>query len=188
MKKLPLSKQLTFGAIVAGVSFLVSFLLAAITSGVPDNARTTPTWFIGLIFGTVAGAVYLLLANNKRMPLADDTERTKALAGPATGAAQLLVFRQGFVGKLAGVDVLIDGTVATQLKSPRFAALTIAPGRHEVLAEVQGKRTEPLLLDLAPDEVAAVRIDMAIGRAKLTREADVAVARRALAKVPMVMQ
>ena len=108
------------------------------------------------------------------------------LAGPAAGAAQLLVYRQGFVGKLAGVDILVDGEVATQLKSPRFAALMLTPGRHELMAEVQGKRTKPLPIDLASGETAAVRVNMAIGRADLIREPDLVAVRRTLAGVSMV--
>lgn len=186
MKKLPLSKQLTFGAIVLGSSFAISFLLGLITARVPPEELTTPNWFIGLIFGVVAGTVYLMLANNRHMPLADNAARAAALAGPGAGEAQLLVYRQGFVGKMAGIDIWIDGAVATQLKSPRFAALTLTPGRHELFAEVQGKRTKPLPVELAPGEAMAVRVNMAIGRADLIVERDLAVVRRTLASVPMI--
>lgn len=188
MTKLPLSKQLTFGAIVGGVSFVTSALLAMLAAAAGGGAaqQSTPPWFIGLIFGVVAGTVYLLLSGNRKLPLADDAARARALAGPEGGQAQLLVVREGFVGKLAGVDVLVDGVAATQLKSPRFAALALAPGRHEVVATVQGKSTEAVPLDLSAGETAVLRIDMAIGRAKLTRESDVAAVRRRLSGIPMV--
>lgn len=188
MSKLPLSKQLIFAAIVVGTAFVVSALLTALTTaaGTAGTERATPPWFIGMIFGVVAGTVYLLLSGNRRVPLADDAERARALLGAEGGQAQLLVFRQGFVGKLAGVDVLVDGAVATQLKSPRFAALSVMPGRHELVATVQGKRTDPVAVEVAAGETAALRIDMAIGRAKLIRETDVSDVRRRLAGVPMV--
>jgi len=186
-RKLPLSKQLTLGAVVGGTAFLVSATLSAITAGVPADRQTTPTWFIGLIFGSVAGAVYLMLSGNRSVPLADDAARTAALAGPADPAgAQLLVMRQGFVGKLAGVDVSVDGRVATQLKSPRFAALAVTPGRHELVAAVQNRRSEPLAVEVAAGETAVVRLTVGLGKLELVREPDLATARRALATVPMV--
>jgi hypothetical protein len=187
MTKLPLSKQLIFVAIVGGVAFVVSALLGMLAAAAGPNAEhTTSPWFIGMIFGVVAGTIYLALAGNRKVALAGDADRARALAGPQTGEAQLLVVREGFVGKLAGVDVLVDGAPATQLKSPRFAALSVAPGRHEVVATVQGKPTEPLILTLEAGEAAVIRIDMAIGRAKLAREPDVVEARRRLATIPMV--
>ena len=186
LKKLPLSKQLIFAAIVGGVTFVISALLGALTARVPASEHMTPTWFTGLLFGAVAGVVYLMVSGNRAMPLADDATRAAALAGPGGDAAQLLVVRRGYVGKLAGVDVLVDGVVATQLKSPRFAALRLAPGSHEVVATVQGKATSPQVIDLAAGETAVIRIDMAIGRAQLVREPDVAALRRVLADVPMI--
>lgn len=187
MTKLPLSKQLIFVAIVGGVAFVVAALFGMLAAAAGPNAEhSTSPWFIGMIFGVVAGTIYLALAGNRKVALAGDADRTRALAGPDAGQAQLLVVREGFVGKLAGVDVLVDGTPATQLKSPRFAALSLAPGRHEVVATVQGKRTEPLALDIQAGETAVVRIDMAIGKAKLTQEPDVGAARRRMATIPMV--
>ena len=187
MTKLPLSKQLTFVAIVGGVAFVVSTLLGMLAAAAGPNAeRGTPSWFIGMVLGVTVGSFYLLLAGNRKVRLAGGAERIRALGGPEAGQAQLLVVREGFIGKLAGVDVLIDGAPVTQLKSPRFAALPLAPGRHEVVARVQGKSTEPLTVDAGAGETVVVRIEMGIGKAKLTREHDVAAARQRVAKIPMV--
>lgn len=180
-----LKKQLTFVAIVAGVAFLTSFALAFITAGAPNPPTTSPT-FIGLIFGVVAGSVYLALSTNRKMRIADDATRARALQGASAEGAQLIVLREGFYGKAAGVDVSVDGTVRTQLKSPRFAALELAPGRHEIAAAVQGRKALPVTVDLAAGETQVLRIKVGMGKPTLIAEADVVAIRASLARVPMV--
>lgn len=188
MRKLPLSKQVTFVGIVAGVAILTSFLLAFITSALAGRSgQPLPSPLIGLSFGAAAGAVYLGLARNRHVPIADDTARRAALMPVVDGTAQLIVFRQGFAGKLAGIDVLVDGGACAQLKSPRFIALALAPGMHEVGAQLQGKVATPLTVNLAANETAMVRLAPGLMGPKLTREADVAALRRMLAGVPMVV-
>ncbi len=181
-----LKKQLTFVAIVGGVAFVTAFLLGAITAGAPTPPTVSPA-FIGLIFGVVAGTVYLGLAGNRKVPLADEASRTRALQGAEPGSAQLIVLREGFYGKAAGVDVSIDGVVRTQLKSPRFAALALAPGRHEVGAEVQRRSAVPVTVELAAGETQVLRIKVGMGKPALVPEADVAAIRASLANVPMVV-
>jgi hypothetical protein len=182
----PIRTQLIAGAIVAGVAFLTSgalaFFIAA--SGAP---RTTPTWLTGLCLGVVAGAIYLALSGNRSVRAVDGPERDRALAGAAPDAAQILVYREGFVGKLAGVDVSVDGVVRTQLKSPRFAALAVSPGRHDLVASAQGRSSPPAQVEVGAGETAVVRIAMGLSvRLTLIRETDVAGARRKLAGVAMV--
>ncbi len=182
---LSLKKQLTFAAIVAVVAFVTSFLLAAITAGAPNPPTTSPT-FIGLIFGVVAGSVYMGLSSNRKVAMADDAARARALQGATEGRAQLLVVREGFYGKAAGVDVSVDGTVRTQLKSPRFAALDLAPGRHEVAAAVQGRKAAPVAIDIAAGETQILRLKVGMGKPTLAPETDIAAVRTSLARVPMV--
>lgn len=182
-----MNRSLMFVVIVVAVSFTASFLFSfAITAA---GGTVTDRWapvFIGLSLGAVAGAIALALKGNRKVAMADGAARTAALRDVQDGGARLLVVRQGFVGKLAGVDVAVDGTVRTQLKSPRFAALALAPGRHAVTASVQGKTTDPVTLDLAPGETAALRIEVGLGKVAIQREADVVALRTVLAGVPMV--
>jgi hypothetical protein len=97
------------------------------------------------------------------------------------------VVREGFYGKAAGVDVSIDGEVRTQLKTPRFAALDLAPGRHEVSAALQKRMAVPVTIDLAPGETRVLRLNIGMGKPRLTQEADIAAIRASLARVPMVV-
>jgi len=180
-----LKKQLTFVAIVAVVAFLTSFLLALVTAGAPNPPATSPA-FIGLIFGVVAGSIYLALSTNRKVKIADAATRARALQGAPADSGQLIVLREGFYGKAAGVDVSVDGAVRTQLKSPRFAALDLAPGRHEIAAVVQGRKALPVTVELAPGETQVLRLKVGMGKPTLTPEADVAAIRTSLARVPMV--
>jgi hypothetical protein len=189
MKKLPLSKQLTLIAIVGGVALITSFLLsllAAAASAKSGVAQPGPSPLIGLCFGVVAGGIYIGLSNNRRVALADDDARAAAMRPVTDDGAQLLVYRQGFVGKLAGVDIHVDGVVRTQLKSPRFASLPVTPGAHTLQSEVQNKKSDVLEFMVAAGGTVAVEIVVALGKTRLVRHDDLAAVRARLAQVPMV--
>lgn len=187
MRKLPLRQQLTLGLLVFVTAGVVSGLFAFLaTFAGPRQGELMPSWIIGLSAGTVVGAMYLALAGNKRVALADDAARAAALA-PDAGETRLLVFRQGFVGKLQGIDILVDGAVRAQLKSPRFAVLALPPGDHVVETQMMGKRSAPLAVPVAAGETAAVQVHVSLGKARPERRPDVAAVRAALASVPMVV-
>lgn len=42
------------------------------------------------------------------------------------------MFRNQFVGRAVGINVLIDGREVAQLKSPRFARIVLTPGAHRI--------------------------------------------------------
>jgi len=187
MKKLPLSKQLTFAAIVVGVAMLTSFLLALLRSAAAgQSGQPLPSPLIGLTLGVVAGAAYLGLAGNRKVALASDDSRKAALEPVTDGTARLIVFRKGFYGKLAGIDVMVDGATRAQLKSPRFAVLPLTPGIHEIGARVQGKDAQPLTLNLAPDETIVVELSTGLKGPALAPAGPLATMRDTLAAIPMV--
>jgi hypothetical protein len=175
-------------ALVAVVAVVVAGVMGFISGAA--GARGTGTLVtnaaIGGSFAICALAIYIGLRNNRNVARASDGERQAALAGPKAGMAQLLVYRDGFVGKLAGVDVVLDNAVVAQLKSPRFAALDVAPGAQRFTASAQGKTTDPIMLSLAEGEVAVIHVSMVLGGVRAEREDDVAAVRAKLAAVPMV--
>lgn len=179
-----MSRSIRFVLVVVLVSGVTSFLMAALST----RAGHSGPPFISTVFGMVAGAVYLLLTGSRNVPTADAETRRRALAdtNPPEGTARVLVVRQVMVGVMIGVDVLIDGTVLTQLKSPRFVVLPLDPGRHEIVAVAQGRPTKPLVLELVAGETAVVRISSGLAGLKLTQEPDSAELRASLANVPMV--
>jgi len=181
-----MKRTVIFVLIVAVVAGLFSFGVTALTAGA---ARHPDPTFAAAAIGMVAGIVYLRFSGNRPMPVADSAARAAALAtAPPPDAARLLVVRQSMLATMIGIDVLVDDVVMTQLRSPRFAILTLSPGRHEVVAAVQGRRVKPITLDLAAGETAVVRIAAGVGQVRLRPEPDTPALRASLARTPMVRE
>ncbi|HYD89368.1 MAG TPA: hypothetical protein VEA80_17950 [Vitreimonas sp.] len=89
---------------------------------------------VGLIGLVVVGVImFRNLRTNRKVAEATPEQRTQALAfTPDVGKAALYLFRNQFVGRAVGVNVLIDGREVAQLKSPRFTRILLAPGAHRI--------------------------------------------------------
>lgn len=89
---------------------------------------------VALIGLVVAGViVFRNLRTNRKVAEATFDQRDEALRfAPAPGKATLYIFRNQFVGRAVGVNVLIDGREVAQLKSPRFTRVLLTPGRHRI--------------------------------------------------------
>ncbi|PZO52737.1 MAG: hypothetical protein DCF16_08635 [Alphaproteobacteria bacterium] len=93
---------------------------------------------VGMILAAVAlivciVVVYRNLQTNRKVAEATPQQRTEALAfAPPAGKAALYVFRNQFVGRVVGINVLIDGREVAQLKSPRFTHILLTPGAHRI--------------------------------------------------------
>ena len=112
-------------AIIAGL--VVYFVLRALLG--PE------IMFVVALIALVVGGVliYRNLKTNRKVADASPEQRTEALAfAPATGKAVLYVFRNQFVGRAVGLNVLIDGQEVAQLKSPRFTRILLTPGPHRI--------------------------------------------------------
>lgn len=97
------------------------------------------------LIAIAAGAVIVTrnLQTNRKVAEATFEQRDEALRfAPAAGKAALYVFRNQFVGRAVGINVLIDGREAAQLKSPRFTRIWLTPGTHRV-AGVTGTNKAP---------------------------------------------
>ncbi len=87
------------------------------------------------LLALVAGGVIVFrnLQTNRKVADATPEQRAEALAfAPVAGKAALYVFRNQFVGRAVGVNVLIDGRAVAQLKSPRFTRILLTPGAHRI--------------------------------------------------------
>ena len=123
------------------------------------------------------------------------TDKAAALSRePPPGKALLFVYREGFVAKLAGLNIAVDEKPVAQLKSPRFTCIVVPAGPHGVSAKFGGLAGAQSLmgecrLDAPADGVAAVRIGvrMTMGRngIDLEPQADMAGVRARLAGMPM---
>ena len=162
-------------AIVTGL--VVALLLAlglnkmAAAAGQPPSLST---WMPPVIFGTIVAYVMANLVGTKLAKAATTADKAAALAlRPEPGQALLIVLREGFVGKAAGLNVAVDDRVFAQLKSPRFTALSITPGPHKLsagfggLAAAQSKAATEAFT-AAPGEVVAFRILLSMGMTQNT--------------------
>ena len=178
-------------AIIAGflaaavMSFLMSFVFEGVT---PYIYGTFTGMFVAYIFANLAG--------NRKLPIAAAAEKDAALALKAPpGKALLVVFREGFVAKLAGLNVAVDGREFAQLTAPKFTVLALPPGAHTLtcgFGGLAGPQSKPGTYDfqVAEGDVATIGIGVAMGLVqgsmKFTPVANVEAARQKIARMPMV--
>ena len=157
-------------AIVTGliVTIVVAVLLGMI------GFRGFAAWYVPLFVGLFTGYIMANLQGTKASPAASEAQKAAALSlRPAPGKALIIAHRQGFVGKAAGMEVLLDGQVLGQLKSPQFTAVEVDPGAHTLefgfvgLAAAQNKR-EVVPVTVAEGQVVAFRATISMGMGKNT--------------------
>ncbi|GAA0626091.1 hypothetical protein GCM10009422_23540 [Brevundimonas kwangchunensis] len=157
-------------AIIAGavVTVVLGFLLGMI------GFQGFAAWYIPVFGGLITGYLMANLQGTKSGPAASDEQRVAALAlRPSPGKALIIAHRQGFVGKMAGMQVSLDGQPIVQLKSPQFTAVEVEPGAHTIefgfvgLAAAQNK-PERVNVTLVDGEVVAYLATVSMGTGKNT--------------------
>jgi hypothetical protein len=178
-------------AIIAGflAAAVMTFLMTFVFEG-----------FTPYIYGTFTGVfvayIFANLAGNRKLPIADAAQKAAALTlTPPAGKALLVVFREGFVAKLAGLNLAVDGREFAQLTAPKFTVLALPPGAHTLtcrfggLAGPQSKRGA-YDFQVAEGGVAAVGIGVRMGALQgsmtFTPIVSVEAARAKLSRMPMV--
>lgn len=164
-------------ALLAGlvVFALVAWGERAVMDAIGDKSDPgTVFWFVPGMLGLLTAYLLANLAGNRRVGVASADARTAALAFTAPpGKARLYVYREGFIGMAAGLNITLDGAPLSQLKSPRFLSVEVDAGRHLIgaafggLAAAQNNPAE-LLVDAQPGEVVAVRAGLSMGAIKNT--------------------
>lgn len=152
-------------AIVTGLIVLV---VVAVLLGVL-GFRGFAAWYIPIFAGGITAYLMANLQGTKAGLAATETQKAAALSlRPSSGKGLILVHRQGFVGKMAGMEVTLDGRVLAQLKSPQFTAVEVEPGPHSLgfgfvgLAAAQNK-PEVVEMTVAEGQVVAWRATVAMG-------------------------
>lgn len=150
------------------VAFVISGALSLMASASGGNAGFIPM-IVGVIFGTFTAYIMANLAGNKRGVAASTEQKAAAvsLTAPA-GQGLLIVMREGFVGMAAGLNVTVDGKVVAQLKSPRFTAIPLSVGSHEMelaFAALAGKQNKPAVerFGVGAGEVVVYRAKVTMG-------------------------
>lgn len=182
-----MSKYLPRIAIGVVAGFAMYYVMSMI-----DGPDTTSV-LVG-VFGAVAVAGILInLSGNRRLATAGAAEKEAALALTVPpGKALLVVARRGYLAKLVGLNLSCDGQLFTQLKSPAFTILEVAPGAHTLATGMgdttgaQGRLAE-YSFEAAAGGVTAVVITAAIGSFKFAPQTDLDAFRRALRGMPMVL-
>lgn len=163
------------GAILigAGVAALLSFGLAFIVSASGAKPDWT-TYLPGVFFGAITAYALNNLTGNRRTREADSAALANALTfAPDPMRARLYLVRTGFVGKMAGMNLGVDGREIAQLKSPRFTCIALSPGPHIVRAAFGGglkgqTNAAELQLNAAASEIIVLHLALAMGAVKNT--------------------
>jgi hypothetical protein len=163
-----MSKVIIALAVGFGVAFVVGFGLHAVYAAVGAKGGVES---YALPIGLGALSAYLAgnLAGNRRVAAASAAEKTQALAfTPPEGQGQLIIFRDGFVGKAVGLNLALDERPFAQIKSPRFTSIYVPAGSHSLVAGFGGlagpqNKTAHAQVDFHGGEVLAVKARVAMG-------------------------
>lgn len=161
-------------AVVAGfvVAFVVGGGLSLLMISAGADAGFLPG-MVGALMGVFTAYIMGNLAGNRKGRAASEAEKQAVLdfRPDSPDQALLIVFREGFVGKAAGMDLSVDGRFVAQLKSPRFTAVSVAPGGHQLsmaFGGLAGKQNKPTVEGFIakPGDVVAFRATMEMGALK----------------------
>ncbi|MGZ5131839.1 MAG: hypothetical protein ACXWJ1_11030 [Caldimonas sp.] len=123
--------------IAVGVAALVGLVFGFLGAATRSPEVASSGQVLAIAAGCLAFFVAHLCGANRRVATADAGARAQALAFTCPADRALVYFvRTGFAGKAVGVDIVIDGKPVAQITSPRFTCLALAPGPHELLAQV----------------------------------------------------
>ncbi|HEX7761751.1 MAG TPA: hypothetical protein VF459_19750 [Caulobacteraceae bacterium] len=186
-------RPIVIGTVLA---FVIAFGLAFTFSrlGAPN---TSISIYCGLFVGIFTAYILANLAGNRKVATADTGQLSRALAMAAPADAALVyVYRQGFVGKAAGMNVIIDGKTVAQLTSPRFTVVKAAPGQHDIFAAFGGlagpqNKAAATAFTAEPGAVLVFRLNLSMGMVQntinVTPVPDLAEVKRALSTMKMTV-
>lgn len=128
-------KGLRVTIVVAVTAFLTGFGVALLSvylerhgeHPIPSSTRLTLVLGMSGMAAAIAGARG---ANRRVARAARDEEAEAKRYAPVADRATVYVFRDAFVGKVAGLDVLVDGAPVGQTRGHTFYRLQLPPGEH----------------------------------------------------------
>jgi hypothetical protein len=149
-------------------AFVINFLMSMAASAAGEKGDNTGL-YVGIAAGAIVALIFYNLSGNRKTSAADASAKQRALAFTAEpGKAALYLVRTGFVGKMAGMNLAVDGREVAQLKSPRFTRVDVAPGAHTLIASFGGGlagQTKPseLAFTCADGEIVVMKLGMSMG-------------------------
>lgn len=167
------------------ISSLVGFVLGAL--GIDGMTRIT----CSIAFASAGTVIANGLANNRKAVRVSSADKRDLLSRrPPADRATLFLYRRGYNGMAAGVDVTIDGVTVAQLKSPACTRLDLSPGQHRIgarMAAGTGGKPGMAELTMRAGDTVAVQIKMGFGKVTLERQPDIDTVRQLLSRMTMVM-
>ena len=110
------------------IAFAVAFVIAVGLEFLnrwadPESSAVSP--LIPTVTAIVVFSLLQMLSGNRKEVRVDDASRRSSLSAVApAGQALLYIYREGFVGRLVGWNVSLDGAALAQLRSPRFTPVS----------------------------------------------------------------
>ena len=157
-------------AIVTGL--IVTVVLAVLLNAIGMTGFTL--WYLPIFLGLLTGYLMANLQGTKAGPKASDAEKAAVLAlRPSPGKALIIAYRQGFVGKAAGMNITLDGQPFAQIKSPQFTAKEVDPGQHGLgftFAGLAAAQNKPVVVgaQVSEGQVVVYRASLSMGALKNT--------------------
>lgn len=132
-----MGKTVRNALIAAAVAALIGFLLEVLPALVDSSSAGGAGWTLAVALGCITFFILHFVSANRRTAAASPELRERALSFRCAPDEALVYFvRTGFAGKAVGVDLVVDGGIVAQIKSPRFACVQLAPGAHEFAARI----------------------------------------------------
>src|SRR5215468_7339791 len=163
--------KITVPAILAGlvvggaVSFGFGMLDGLIVARGGQSLGWTMRVGVGTALGVVTMAIVGALSGNRALVLAsaaDDKLAKTFQPDPQLGV--VYVFRDAFVGKLVGIDLLVDGAPEAQMRGKTFVRLGLAPGGHTLSSITPGQSNRvDLTLNVAAGSMTYVEQAIRMG-------------------------
>ena len=161
-----------------------------------SGSSSETTLILPVVLGVMVFFALQMRSGNRKEVRIDAALRQSSLSAAApAGQALLYVYREGFMGKMVGWNVSLDGTALAQLRSPRFTQTTLSPGSHTLavsLGGMAGTQNKPAetTFNAQPGEVIVMAMKSKMGALSNTlffvREPDAPAALQKLSNMPMV--
>jgi hypothetical protein len=179
-------------------NLLIALAVTFVAGVVIMYVGATSSLAMAVVLGVAVFFALHMTSRNRKEVRVDDAHRLSSLRAVApAGQALLYIYREGFVGKLVGWNVSLDGTSLAQLRSPRFTQTTLGPGSHTLAVSLDGpaanqnKPAEETFV-AQPGDVIVFAMKSKMGALSNTlsfvRELDTPSALRKLSKIPMVAE
>jgi hypothetical protein len=160
---------------IVTICLIAGALVAVILTLLTMQSDQDFTFVIMLTSAMIASLTFYVASNlsgtNRSAKVPKETrEDWLALNAPKGGAAVYFI-RTGVVGKLAGMDVTVNGRPSAQLKSSQFTRIDVPAGSVSITASMSGgagkqAKDEAVHLDLSGGEIAILHLVLSMGALK----------------------